>query len=108
MFLSKDYQNLVVVDRKNAAIRLSDLGRVVDGNEDVRNLGLVNGEAGVVTGLAYTPYGGEVLFIEAIRYPGKGNVILTGQIGEVMKESVQAALSLVRTRANTENDFVSA
>jgi multidrug efflux pump len=43
MFLSKDYQNLVVVDRKNAAIRLSDLGRVVDGNEDVRNLGIVNG-----------------------------------------------------------------
>src|SRR5580692_10486532 len=43
LFLSKDYQNLVVVDRNNAAIRLSDLGRVVDGNEDVRNLGIVNG-----------------------------------------------------------------
>jgi len=43
LFLAKDYQNLVVVDRNNAAIRLSDLGRVVDGNEDVRNLGIVNG-----------------------------------------------------------------
>ncbi|MDQ6622174.1 MAG: endopeptidase La [Verrucomicrobiota bacterium] len=53
---------------------------------------------GVVTGLAYTPVGGEVLHIEATRYPGKGNVTLTGQIGEVMKESVQAALSLVRSR----------
>lgn len=53
---------------------------------------------GVVTGLAYTPTGGEILHIEATRYPGKGNVTLTGQIGEVMKESVQAALSLVRSR----------
>jgi ATP-dependent Lon protease len=66
----------------------------------VRETKLATGKPGVVTGLAYTPYGGEVLFIEATRYPGKGNVILTGQIGEVMKESVQAALSLVRTRAN--------
>jgi ATP-dependent Lon protease len=55
---------------------------------------------GVVTGLAYTPYGGEALYIEAARYPGKGNIILTGQIGEVMKESVQAALSLVRSRSS--------
>ena len=53
---------------------------------------------GVVTGLAYTPYGGEILHIEATRYPGKGNITLTGQIGKVMKESVQAALSLVRSR----------
>jgi ATP-dependent Lon protease len=66
----------------------------------VRETRLKSSKPGVVTGLAYTPYGGEVLFIEATRYPGKGNVILTGQIGEVMKESVQAALSLVRTRAN--------
>ncbi len=54
---------------------------------------------GVVTGLAYTPAGGEVLHIEAIRYPGKGGITLTGQIGNVMKESVQAALSLLRARA---------
>jgi ATP-dependent Lon protease len=53
---------------------------------------------GVVTGLAYTPVGGEVLHIEATRYPGKGAVTLTGQIGDVMKESVQAAFSLVRSR----------
>ena len=54
---------------------------------------------GVVTGLAYTPAGGEVLHIEAIKYPGKGGITLTGQIGNVMKESVQAALSLLRNRA---------
>ena len=53
---------------------------------------------GVVTGLAYTPAGGEVMHIEATRYPGKGNITLTGQIGNVMKESMQAALSLVRSR----------
>ena len=59
---------------------------------------LTTNTPGVVTGLAYTPTGGEILHIEATRYPGKGNVTLTGQIGEVMKESVQAALSLVRSR----------
>jgi ATP-dependent Lon protease len=64
----------------------------------VRETKLKTSKPGVVTGLAYTPAGGEVLHIEATRYPGKGNVMLTGHIGEVMKESVQAALSLVRSR----------
>src|SRR2546423_384588 len=64
----------------------------------VRETRLKTSKPGVVTGLAYTPAGGEVLHIEATRYPGKGNVTLTGHIGEVMKESVQAALSLVRSR----------
>jgi ATP-dependent Lon protease len=65
----------------------------------VREKALTTGAPGVVTGLAYTPTGGEILHIEATKYPGKGNIILTGQIGDVMKESVQAALSLVRSRA---------
>jgi ATP-dependent Lon protease len=64
----------------------------------VRETKLKTSTPGVVTGLAYTPAGGEVLHIEATRYPGKGNITLTGQIGEVMKESVQAALSLLRSR----------
>jgi ATP-dependent Lon protease len=64
----------------------------------VRETKLKTSRPGVVTGLAYTPTGGEVLHIEATRYPGKGNVTLTGHIGEVMKESVQAALSLLRSR----------
>ena len=54
---------------------------------------------GVATGLAWTPVGGDVLFIEATRFPGKGGLLLTGQLGEVMRESAQAALSLVKTRA---------
>ncbi len=54
---------------------------------------------GVVTGLAYTPLGGEILHIEATRYAGSGNMKLTGQIGDVMKESASAAFSHVRSRA---------
>lgn len=53
---------------------------------------------GVATGLAWTPVGGDILFIEATCVPGKGNLILTGQLGEVMKESAQAALSLLKSR----------
>src|SRR4051812_3008369 len=55
---------------------------------------------GVATGMAYTPVGGEILFIEASRFPGKGGITLTGQIGDVMKESATAAFSLVRSRAD--------
>ena len=54
---------------------------------------------GVATGLAWTPVGGEILFIEAAKTPGNGRLILTGQLGEVMKESAQAALSLVKGHA---------
>ncbi|HZZ35060.1 MAG TPA: endopeptidase La [Caulobacteraceae bacterium] len=54
---------------------------------------------GVATGLAWTPVGGDILFIEAARTPGEGKLILTGQLGEVMRESAQAALSLVKTQA---------
>ncbi len=54
---------------------------------------------GVATGLAWTPVGGDILFIEAARTPGGGRLILTGQLGEVMRESAQAALSLVKTEA---------
>jgi ATP-dependent Lon protease len=55
---------------------------------------------GVATGLAWTPVGGDILFIEATRIPGKGGLILTGQLGDVMRESVQAALTLVKSRAS--------
>jgi ATP-dependent Lon protease len=54
---------------------------------------------GVATGLAWTPTGGDILFVEASRVSGKGKLILTGQLGDIMKESVQAALTLVKARA---------
>jgi len=54
---------------------------------------------GVATGLAWTPVGGDILFIESARLPGNGKLILTGQLGDVMKESAQAALSLVKSQA---------
>jgi len=56
---------------------------------------------GVATGVAWTPTGGDLLFIEATRVPGSGKLILTGQLGDVMKESAQAALTLVKSRAAT-------
>lgn len=65
----------------------------------VREERLRTSAPGIVTGLAYTPNGGEILFIEATKYPGRGGTMLTGQIGDVMKESMQAAYSLVRSRA---------
>src|SRR5215468_962055 len=56
-------------------------------------------EYGIATGLGWTPVGGEILFIEATRMPGKGGLLLTGSLGEVMKESAQTALSYLRAQA---------
>ncbi len=58
-------------------------------------------EAGIATGLVWTPVGGEVVFIEATRMPGKGNLLLTGLLGDVMKESAQTALSYLRSQAKS-------
>ena len=58
---------------------------------------------GVVTGLAWTPVGGDILFIESALVPGKGDMILTGQLGDVMKESAQIAKSLVKARMSVLN-----
>ena len=60
-------------------------------------------EVGVVTGLGWTPVGGEVFSIEVVRVPGKGRLILTGQLGSVMKESAQTALSFARDYAAKQN-----
>ncbi|MBX3209122.1 MAG: endopeptidase La [Labilithrix sp.] len=84
-------------------------GAVTIGEEDLgRHLGRpkFDGEiaertsiAGVATGLAWTPFGGSILFIETSRMPGKGGVEITGQLGDVMKESARAALTYVRSNA---------
>ena len=63
-------------------------------------------DLGIAIGLAWTPVGGEILFIEATKMPGRGSLILTGSLGEVMKESAQTALSLLRSKAKELNiDF---
>lgn len=58
-------------------------------------------ERGIATGLAWTPVGGEILFVEATRMPGKGRLVLTGSLGDVMKESAQAGLSYLRSQAKS-------
>jgi len=82
----------------------------IDGQELDKILGQVRFEnevamrssvPGVATGLAWTPVGGDILFIEATRTPGGGRLLLTGQLGEVMRESAQAALSVVKSQAAT-------
>jgi ATP-dependent Lon protease len=58
-------------------------------------------EFGIATGMAWTPHGGETIFIEATRMPGKGHLMLTGSLGDVMKESAQTALSYLRSQSKT-------
>ncbi|HTL67272.1 MAG TPA: endopeptidase La [Lacunisphaera sp.] len=65
----------------------------------IREARLTVAKPGIVTGLAWTPVGGEIMHIEAVKFPGKGSILLTGQLGSVMRESAQAALSLVRAHA---------
>ena len=77
----------------------TDLAEVLGPRKFENESALPAGLSGVATGLAWTPAGGDVLFIEATRTPGTGRLIVTGQLGDVMKESVQAALTLVKSRA---------
>ncbi|MDO8302475.1 MAG: endopeptidase La [Sedimentisphaerales bacterium] len=85
--------------RQRATIRKSNLAKILGPIRFESEVALRSGVPGVVTGLAYTPVGGEVLFIEAASMPGKGNLMLTGQIGDVMKESAQAAFTLIKSNA---------
>ena len=76
-----------------------DLAAILGPRRFEAEVAMRTGVPGVATGLAWTPVGGDILFVEATRMPGNGKLILTGQLGEVMKESAQAALSLVKARA---------
>ena len=85
--------------KRRATIGKKDLGRILGPAQFESELALRSGIAGVATALAFTPVGGELLFIESASMPGKGNLQLTGHIGDVMKESAQAAFSVVRANA---------
>ncbi|MEE8634264.1 MAG: endopeptidase La, partial [Methyloceanibacter sp.] len=82
-------------------IDAKDLHRVLGAPKFESDVAMRTSIPGVATGLAWTPAGGDILFIECARVPGNGRLILTGQLGDVMKESAQAALSLVKTRSDT-------
>jgi len=76
-----------------------DLAEILGPTKFESEVALRTAMPGVATGLAWTPVGGDILFVEASRTQGSGKLILTGQLGEVMKESAQAALTLVKSRA---------
>ncbi len=79
-------------------IKPEDLQELLGKKVKRHNLALENNPPGVVTGLAWTPVGGEILFIEATDMMGSGQVILTGQLGDVMKESAKISLSILKSR----------
>ncbi len=90
-----------VAEDPQASVRIgrSDLDCILGPVKFEHEAALRAGLPGVATGLAWTPVGGDILFIEATRVAGSGKLILTGQLGDVMKESAQAALTLVKGRA---------
>ena len=97
------FRNVAVRIAEGAAERVTvgpaDLAAILGPRKFEAEVAMASGVSGVATGLAWTPVGGDILFIEATRMPGAGKLILTGQLGDVMKESAQAALSLVKARS---------
>jgi ATP-dependent Lon protease len=107
----RNLERLIGAVLRNVAVRVAE-GTVKEQMIDVDDLPPILGAPrfenevamrtsvpGVATGLAWTPVGGDILFIESTRVPGSGKLILTGQLGDVMKESAQAALSLVKSQS---------
>jgi ATP-dependent Lon protease len=88
-------------ERGPIAISVGDLQTILGPPPFEDEVAMRTSIPGVATGLAWTPVGGDILFIEATAIPGNGRLILTGQLGEVMKESAQAALSIVKSRASS-------
>jgi len=90
-----------IAEGKATAVRIdeADVAEILGAPRFENEVAMRVSLPGVATGLAWTPVGGDILFIEATRVPGKGALILTGQLGDVMKESAQAALSLVKSQS---------
>jgi ATP-dependent Lon protease len=85
--------------KKRTTISRGELAKILGPTQYESELALRSGIPGVATALAFTPVGGEILFIESAQMPGKGQLQLTGHIGDVMKESAQAAFSIVKANA---------
>ncbi len=84
---------------KNSVIRKDGLSKYLGQQKFFQDVAERINRPGIAVGMAWTPVGGDILFIEATKMKGKGNLILTGQLGEVMKESAQAALSFIASNA---------
>src|ERR1019366_6860378 len=101
--IGKAFRNVAVRIAEGSAQQVNvgadDLAALLGPRRFDAEVAMRTGVPGVATGLAWTPVGGDILFIEATRMPGSGKLILTGQLGDVMKESAQAALSLVKARS---------
>ncbi|GFE91258.1 endopeptidase La [Steroidobacter agaridevorans] len=107
----RSFERMIGSVLRNVAVKIAE-GTITQQTVDVDDLAGILGAPrfenevamrvsvpGVATGLAWTPVGGDILFIESTRVPGNGKLILTGQLGDVMKESAQAALSLLKSQA---------
>jgi ATP-dependent Lon protease len=91
---------------ESVALDAPDLHAILGARKFENEIALRTSVPGVATGLAWTPVGGDILFIEASKVPGTGKLILTGQLGDVMKESAQAALTLAKTHTGNALDKV--
>jgi ATP-dependent Lon protease len=103
--IGKVFRNVAVRIAEGSAQQVNvgpaDLAALLGPRKFESEVAMRTGVPGVATGLAWTPVGGDILFIEATRMHGAGKLILTGQLGDVMKESAQAALSLIKARAQS-------
>lgn len=97
----KSIKHILMTDDKKVDVTVENLGEYAGVRKHSFGLAEEEDKIGVVTGLAYTEVGGELLIIESVVVPGKGKITITGKLGEVMQESVQAAASYVRSRSHS-------
>jgi ATP-dependent Lon protease len=99
-------EKVIKSDGKPVTIKLNDLEELLGQERFYQEVAEEALEPGVATGMAWTPVGGDILFVEAAMMPGKGDLIITGQLGDVMKESSRIALSLLKARLPYEGTVV--
>ncbi|MEZ0393109.1 MAG: endopeptidase La [Pseudobdellovibrionaceae bacterium] len=93
-------ENVLNAKQLPVKVQTQDLDEILGAERFTFEIAETINPPGVVTGLAWTPVGGDILFVEATAMPGKGNLMITGQLGDVMKESAQIAQSLIRANQN--------
>ena len=96
--IRKAIKNILIEKVEKVEITTDNLVEYLGKHKFIHNLADKKQQVGVVTGLAYTTYGGDTLPVEVTYYKGKGNLVLTGKLGDVMKESAQTALSFIKSK----------